>query len=198
MEVNRYMCNTEIHLNMTITIWDISFVQDKRTKLYTVLQFNFKISFRLKLKFIVILLMTVLCQMLITVTCVITNGCHSPVGSTPASYLRYHGSKSWPGDQLFWPRFCTYPQFLQKNARIVIQIRSWPLSSISFPIHYSLILSFEEHVVWEKFASTGLYGVPSKMIVLYKITAVRISNLTSYHLMLYNLSHWQQCYTNHK
>jgi hypothetical protein len=43
-----------------------------------------------------------------------------------------------------WLRFCGFPQSFQANARIVPEMRPRPLPSISFPIHYSLIiLSFE-------------------------------------------------------
>jgi hypothetical protein len=38
--------------------------------------------------------------------------------------------------------FRGFPQSLQANARIVPQIKPWPLPSTAFPVHYSLITSY--------------------------------------------------------
>jgi hypothetical protein len=47
------------------------------------------------------------------------------------------------GYRLSWQAYCGFPQSAQANSGIRHQIMPSPLSSTSFPIHHSLILSFK-------------------------------------------------------
>jgi hypothetical protein len=59
--------------------------------------------------------------------------------STPAAYLESPEVKYQPRDGLYWLGFSVVSLSLSRQ-RIVPQIRQQPLPSISFPIHYSLII----------------------------------------------------------
>lgn len=61
----------------------------------------------------------------------------SPVGVIPALYCGGSGFESLPGARPSWGRV------LWANAGIVPQIKSPPLPSTSFPIHESLLLTFD-------------------------------------------------------
>jgi hypothetical protein len=58
--------------------------------------------------------------------------------------------KFWPGDQLFWLRFCDFTWYSQPNSGTVPQIRlqMFPLTSI--PVHSLIIIPFNAVWVWSE------------------------------------------------
>jgi hypothetical protein len=62
------------------------------------------------------------------------------VDSISASYARGHDFKSVPGSRLSWLRFVRhFSQSVQTNAETIPQLNSRPLSSLSYPVHFSSI-----------------------------------------------------------